>query len=258
MQVDFYQLIRDFKKLVSDFYRSRKDYLGLLLGIVLGLVVSGLFINGFYELLDELQDQELEWFDMKYSQPIHQLRTPWLTDIMLVVTWMGDRNAYFIFGALLFGFFYFRYRSLILPLQITLVLVLAGGLSHWLKDWIDRPRPDAEHLVEASTMSFPSGHAMSSIAFFGFLIYLVWRLVSTKWLRWLLSIVLLLLILAIGFSRIYLGVHYPSDVLAGYAAGGACLAVFITAFTYVRYRYARKGKEPGVTAEERDFLGFKN
>lgn len=253
MQVDFHQLIRDFKKLASDFYHSRKDYLGLLVGIVLGLVVSGLLINGFYELLDELQDQELGSFDVKYSQPIHQLRTSWLTDAMLLITWMGDRNAYFVFTPLLFVFFYFRYRSLIFPLQISLVLILAGGLSHWLKDWIDRPRPDARHLVEASTMSFPSGHAMSSIAFFGFLIYLVWRLTSTKWIRWLLSILLLLLILAIGFSRVYLGVHYPSDVLAGYAAGGACLAVLITAFTYVRYRYAKKGKEPVVTSEEGGF-----
>ena len=250
MQVNFPKLAHDLRALLSDLYSSYKDYLGLITGIVVGLVLCGLFINGFFQLLDELQDKELGWFDDAVALPIHQLRSPGLTDFMRVITWMGDRTAFIIFGMALVIFFYLRYQSLIFPLQTGLVLLVAGGLNRWLKDLIDRPRPLAEHMVEATTMSFPSGHAMSSIAFFGFLIYLAWRLVSTSWLRWLLTILLVLLILLIGFSRVYLGVHYPSDILAGYAAGGACLAVFVSLFTYVRYRYARKGKEPRVTADE--------
>lgn len=250
MQVNFRKLVHDLRTLLSDLYASYKDYLGLIIGIVVGLVLCGLLINGFFQLLDELQDQELGWFDDAVTAPIHELRSPGLTDFMEVITWMGDRTAYIIFGVSLFIFFYLRYQSLIFPLQTSVVLLVAGGLNRWLKDLIDRPRPMAEHLVEATTMSFPSGHAMSSIAFFGFLIYLSWRLISTPWIRWLLTTLLALLILLIGFSRVYLGVHYPSDILAGYAAGGACLAVFISIFTYVRYRYARKGKEPQVTADE--------
>jgi len=250
MQVNFSKLYQDFRTLLSDLYTSYKDYLGLIIGIVVGLFLCGLLINGFFHLLDELQDQELGRFDDAITAPIHQLRSPWITDFMEVITWLGDRNAYIIFVVLLFIFFYFRYRSFIFPLQTTVVLLIAGGLNRLLKDLIDRPRPMAEQLVEATSMSFPSGHAMSSIAFFGFLIYLSWRLISTSWIRWLLTFLLGLLILLIGFSRVYLGVHYPSDILAGFAAGGACLAVFISVFTYVRYRYARKGKEPRVTADE--------
>jgi membrane-associated phospholipid phosphatase len=250
MQVNFRDFLRHFRTLLSDLYSSYRSYIGLILGVVIGLVVCGLLINGFFALLDELTDNELGRFDDAVAMPIHQIRMPWLTDVMLVITWMGDRNAYFIFGTGLFIFFYLRYRSLIFPLQTSVVLLIAGGLNRWLKDLIDRPRPEAQHLVEAGSLSFPSGHAMSSIAFFGFLIYLIWRLISTLWVRWLLSLLLVLLILLIGFSRVYLGVHYPSDILAGYAAGGACLAVFISMFTYVRYRYARKGKEPQVTADE--------
>ena len=252
MQVNFHDFFRHFRALLSDLYSSYRSYIGLILGVVVGLVMCALLINGFFELLDELTDNELGRFDDAVSLPIHNMRAPWLTDVMLVITWAGDRTAYIIFGVALFIFFYLRYRSLIFPLQTSVVLLIAGGLNRWLKDLIDRPRPDARHLVEAGSLSFPSGHAMSSIAFFGFLIYLVWRLVSTRWIRWLLSILLALLILLIGFSRVYLGVHYPSDILAGYAAGGACLAVFISIFTYVRYRYARKEKEPQVTADEQE------
>lgn len=252
MQVNFRKLAQDIRALFADLYVSYKDYLNLIIGIAVGLFLCGLLINGFFELLDELHDEDLRSFDDAVATPIHQLRSPGLTDFMEVVTWMGDRTAYIIFGVSLFVFFYLRYRSLIFPLQTTMVLLVAGGLNRWLKYLIDRPRPMAEHLVEATTMSFPSGHAMSSIAFFGFLIYLVWRLVSTSWIRGLFTGLLCLLILLIGFSRVYLGVHYPSDILAGYAAGGACLTVFISIFTYVRFRYARKGKEPQVTADEQE------
>lgn len=252
MQEKLQKLTQHLRILLSDLYASYRDYLGLIIGIVLALTLCGLLVNGFFELLDELQDRELGAFDDAIADPIHQLRSPGLTRIMQIVTWMGDRTAYIIFTISLFIFFYLRYRSFIFPLQTTMVLLIAGGLNRWLKNLIDRSRPTAEHLVEATSMSFPSGHAMSSIAFFGFLIYLVWRLISIDWIRWLLSFVLGLLILLIGFSRVYLGVHYPSDVLAGYAAGGSCLAVFISIFTYVRYRYARQGKEPQVTVDEQD------
>ncbi len=252
MQVKFNDFFRHLRTLLSDLYASYRSYLGLILGVIIGLVLCGLLINGFFELLDELTDNELGRFDDAVAMPIQNSRSPILTDVMVVITWMGDRTAYIIFGVSLFVFFYFRYRSLIFPIQTSIVLLVAGGLNRWLKGLIDRPRPEALHLIEAGSMSFPSGHAMSSIAFFGFLIYLVWRLISTAWIRWLISILLTLLILLIGFSRVYLGVHYPSDILAGYAAGGACLAVFISIFTYVRYRYARRGKEPQVTADEQD------
>lgn len=249
MQANLHELIRDFKTFISDLYQSKKAYLGLLLGIVLGLIACVLLARGFYELLDELQEKELGAFDDKYTLSVQNLRTPWLTEIMLVITWMGDRLAYIIFGVSLFIFFYLRYKSLIFPIQTAVVLLVAGGLNRWMKAIINRPRPSAEHFVEAGSMSFPSGHAMSSIVFFGFLIYLVWRLVVTGWIRWLLSIVLALLILAIGFSRVYLGVHYPSDILAGYTAGGACLALFISGFTYVRYRYEKKGRAEEMKVE---------
>lgn len=251
MYSDFRQLVRDFRTLLKDIYHSQKAYLSLILGIVLGFVVGLIFLGLFYELFDALRDKELGSFDSRTSEFIHGLRSPALTEIMLLLTELGDRTGYIIAGSLLLLFFYFRYRSLIFPLQTGLVLIVAGGLNRWLKALIERPRPEANSLLQESSLSFPSGHAMGSVAFYGFLIYLTWRLSpKSPLLRWGISTLLLLLILAIGFSRVYLGVHYPSDVLAGYAAGAACLFIFIAIFSYVRYYYARKGIDRRVTEKE--------
>lgn len=251
MHADFRQLIHDFRTLVSDIYHSQKSYLRLILGIVLGFVAGILSTYFFYELFDALRDKELAGFDNGVSRFVYEQRSAVLTDIMLAITELGDRTAYIIATALLLIFFYFRYRSLIFPLQTGLVLLVAGGLNRWLKAVIERPRPEGNRLLEETSLSFPSGHAMGSIAFYGFLIYLTWRLTpKNPGLRWLITILLLLLILSIGYSRVYLGVHYPSDILAGYAAGGACLAIFIAIFSYVRYHYARKGIDSRVTRKE--------
>jgi undecaprenyl-diphosphatase len=98
-----------------------------------------------------------------------------------------------------------------------MVLALSSNLI--LKQLINRARPVAEHLVSVETLSYPSGHAMMAMAFYGILIYLFWQFPWNKLLKYTITMVLLLLILSIGISRIYLGVHYPSDILGGYAAG---------------------------------------
>lgn len=251
MYADFRQVIRDFRALVSDLYQSQKSYLRLLAGIVLGFIAALACIGVFYEILAALNADELGHFDDRIILFIYGFRSDVLTDILLFITELGDRTGYLLAGIALLVFFYFRYRSFIFPLQTGMVLLVAGGLNRWLKALINRPRPDADRLMEAHGLSFPSGHAMSSIAFYGFLIYLTWRLTpKNPVLRWVLTLVLVLLILAIGLSRVYLGVHYPSDVVAGYLAGAACLAVFISIFSYVRYRYARRGIDKRVTSKE--------
>ena len=88
-----------------------------------------------------------------------------------------------------------------------------------LKRFIDRARPGIEHLVVVKTLSYPSGHAMSAMAFYGFLIYLVYHFKMHTALKGLVIFLLALLILSIGVSRIYLGVHYPSDIVGGFIAG---------------------------------------
>ncbi|MBX9853267.1 MAG: phosphatase PAP2 family protein, partial [Cytophagaceae bacterium] len=83
------------------------------------------------------------------------------------------------------------------------------------------------HLTEASGLSFPSGHAMISFSFYGLLIYMAWRGIKNKILKWTVVIGLLILIHAIGFSRVYLKVHYASDVMAGFAIGTVWLILSV-------------------------------
>ncbi len=95
-------------------------------------------------------------------------------------------------------------------------------------------------LHEAKGFSFPSGHALMSVTFYGLLIVIVWEFVKAPWLRWLLSILLALLILIIGFSRVYLRVHYASDVVAGFSVGLVWLILSIWALSWVEKYYASK------------------
>jgi undecaprenyl-diphosphatase len=101
-------------------------------------------------------------------------------------------------------------------------ILLAQFCSRLLKNFYDRPRPDlAPHLVEVYSASFPSGHSMLSAATYLTLAALIAHLEVTRRARVMVFVLALLLIFAIGFSRVYMGVHWPSDVMAGWCAGAA-------------------------------------
>ena len=114
-----------------------------------------------------------------------------------------------------------------------------------LKNLFGRPRPQDPLLRTVSGLSFPSGHALLSVAFYGLLIYLVWHNIANKVVRWILIVLLLLLILIIGVSRIYLRVHYASDVLAGFAMGLIWLVLSISIVRRIE-RYTRKEIAPAI------------
>jgi membrane-associated phospholipid phosphatase len=130
----------------------------------------------------------------------------------------------------------------------TWVAAVAGSavLNQLLKGFFQRPRPHFAHpLVVESSYSFPSGHAMESFVVYGMLAYLAVLL----WLRsWEARVAVIcgaaLVVVLIGFSRMYLGVHYFSDVVAGYAAGGVWLSALITGAETIRRGGKKGGNEP--------------
>lgn len=122
-------------------------------------------------------------------------------------------------------------RNKKIGLSMVINLVLATGLNVILKDILQRPRPTEYRIVDASGYSFPSGHSMVNMTFYGFLIYLIYKNVKNKYLKWGLIVFLTALTLLIGISRIYLGVHYTSDVLAGFLIGISYLIIYTSAIS---------------------------
>ena len=100
-------------------------------------------------------------------------------------------------------------------------------LNQIIKFIMQRPRPTEFRIIEETGYSFPSGHSMVSLAFYGYLIYLIYKYVNNKHLKRTLIIILSVLICIIGVSRIYLGVHYTSDVLGGFLISFAYLIIYI-------------------------------
>ena len=105
-------------------------------------------------------------------------------------------------------------------------LVIITILNQLIKRILQRPRPTEYRIIEETGYSFPSGHSMVSMAFYGYLIYLIYKYVKNKDLKWISIVLLSILICSIGISRIYLGVHYTSDVLGGFLISLSYLIVY--------------------------------
>lgn len=108
-------------------------------------------------------------------------------------------------------------------------LVIVTILNQLLKAILKRPRPTEYRIVEETGYSFPSGHSMVSMAFYGYLIYLIYKYVKNKYIKWISIVLLSILVCSIGISRIYLGVHYTSDVLGGFLISMSYLVIYISA-----------------------------
>lgn len=111
---------------------------------------------------------------------------------------------------------------------IWINLAISTIINQILKNIIQRPRPTEFRIINENGYSFPSGHSMASATFYGFLIYLIYKKVKNKYLKWTLITLLSILIILVGASRVYLGVHYTSDVIAGILISTSYLIMFIS------------------------------
>jgi undecaprenyl-diphosphatase len=223
------------------------EYLGLHLTVGLALAAGCLWLfGGLAE--DVLTNDPLVRYDRAIAAYLHSAATPPLTTFFLVVTAFGSIEAVALLGVLVAAFMVWRRRWLHLA---TWIVAVTGSavLNHLLKGLFARPRPFFEHplLIETS-YSFPSGHAMESLVVYGMLAYFGVLALKTWRARVALVFASTLLVLLIGLSRMYLGVHYFSDVAAGYAAGGVWLCVLITGA-----KLARRGKRTSENTSSRHF-----
>ncbi len=197
-----------------------------LLYILGGLALSFFSLNVFFELSEDLMEDERFQFDQVIIEYVSNIRNDTLTGIMKFITFLGSIN---ILTLLLVGslIWLIAKRKNYWGAIFYLVAVAGGGLLNLgLKHWFGRIRPENSLIVEQG-FSYPSGHAMGSLIYYGFLGYLVVRSRRGKALKVILAVGFIATIVMIGFSRIYLGVHYPSDVLAGFSAGTVWLFICI-------------------------------
>ena len=237
------QWVRDF---IRKNFNSKNEDLAYYLTIAVSAVLFVIALNGFVELTDEIVENDLTAVDEAVGEYIVSYRSEALTAYFTFITDLGDRYAYIVTTVLLAVYFFLKKRSWKFIGQTTIVLLLASLSSIVLKRVLNRARPSLEHLVEVNTLSYPSGHSMSAMAFYGFLIFLCLRYRISGWLRFLLVTVLVFLILSIGVRRIYLGVHYPTDVAGGFVGGliwVAFCAVVFSIFELLRKR--QRSREPG-------------
>lgn len=168
---------------------------------------------GFLALAEDVFEKEIMKGDIIGYELISRfLIANHITPIAKFITNFGGSIA-LVTSSLLLCIFIKKKR---IGISIILNLIIATALNLILKNILQRPRPTEYRIIEETGYSFPSGHSMISMAFYGYLIYLIYKYVKNKYLKTTLIIIFSLLIVLIGVSRIYLGVHYTSDVLAGF------------------------------------------
>lgn len=231
-----------------------EGYIALIISVIIGIIIGSLALNGFLEITDRLRQENLGPLDEKVTSFIYNYRGETMTRFVRIITDMGDVLAYTILVIAVAVWFLIDKRSVRWLIQSVIILGSTVLLNVLIKHYISRPRPDVEmRLVDASSYSYPSGHSMVALAFYGFLIYLAYKKVEHKWIKILAFIFLPLLILGIGASRIYLGVHYPSDVIAGFAAGLFWLVFLILLVNIFRfYRKRKKAREVTIAIEDQE------
>lgn len=233
---------------VSSGLRRSIERTGTLLGglgafLVAGVVIAGIATWGFGEFAETVMAGQTQSFDDSVLHWMAGHHTATLDSVMLEITSLGTGSAVMMIvgvAALFLALTRHRYSA-------ALLLAATGGgslLNIVLKHYFERSRPHVfEWGTHALSSSFPSGHAMSATIVYTTVAYLAARLQSRVWERALTMFVAAVIILAISASRVYLGVHYPSDVAAGMIIGVGWSAFCMATLEAIQRIAQRTGKE---------------
>ncbi len=189
-------------------------------------IILFLCLVGFLALAEDVFHKEIMSGDIiGYNIISKFLISDFVTPIAKFITNFG--GAIFLIILTIVLFFVIKNRKIGLSIFSNLVIITV--LNQLLKRILQRPRPTEFRIIEETGYSFPSGHSMITMAFYGYLIYLICKYVKNKYVKWISIVLLGILICSIGISRIYLGVHYTSDVLGGFLISVSYLVIYISA-----------------------------
>lgn len=214
--------------------------LGLELLIGLALACGSLFVFGW--LAEEIGEGETELFDVAVREFIHSFAAPELTAAMRAMSFAGSPLFLFLLGIVVI-FALYRYRHLRGAILFAITTVGAAILLSLLKYAFQRARPEPFFdIVLPSSYSFPSGHSLGSFCFYLALATILTNRTGKFRIKVAVWTSAVSLVILIGISRIYLGVHYPSDVLAGFAAGFIWIMTIATADQLIKLRKAKAAR----------------
>lgn len=179
--------------------------------------------------------------DTSFFEALFQIRSSFFTFFFFLFTFLASKEFIILvcFILILISLIKKNYLYTLLIIINTINSVL---LNQGLKKIFFRERPSEFFLLEEEGYSFPSGHTMAAITFYGYFIFLIWKSTMKKQNKIIWTIFLSIIILLIGVSRIYLGVHYTTDVLAGYLIGFAYLCIYI----HCTKKYLSKNEKDGI------------
>jgi membrane-associated phospholipid phosphatase len=214
--------------------RPVRDYRSYLFQI--GLIAV---VGAFVTLMALVKVTPSFPIDLAITRALQSITNPIFAWLMDAISWFGFSPQSFIIPIVIVGVLYafgFHWESV----AAVFAAFFPPLVNVIVKDYIRRPRPgiDLVHVFQVlNSYSFPSGHVMFYVGFFGFLWFLSYTLLKRSWIRTLLLSVLGALIVLVGPSRVYLGQHWPSDVLGAYLLGSLCLVVEIALYRWGKKRF---------------------
>lgn len=226
--------------------------------VLLGMVAAAVLATwGFAAIADEVLDRDTQRFDRWVMTSLRSgddltdtWGPPWLEHAALEVTVLGGQTVFVLITAAVAV--YLMLRRFWMRAALTVGAIVVGAVMvKLMKAWFDRPRPDiVPHLTVEESLSFPSGHATMSAVVYLTLGLLLAQATPRAGLKAYFMAVAMLLVLMVGASRVYLGVHYPTDVLAGWCVGTAWAALAWLVGVLV-HRFSAREK----AAERHDLAG---
>lgn len=185
--------------------------------MVFGIFLSISSFLIFTKLAKDVLEKDQFGFDASITNFVFQFRDPLATKVMFVLSQFG--NDFILVFSFLIIILLIRKKFKHEAKLFGFILAMGFIINTFLKILIGRPRPDIVPLLIEQSYSFPSGHSMNAFVFYVTVAYFIFRFTRNKTLSFFISLLCIMLIVFIGISRIYLGVHYPSDVLAGFIGG---------------------------------------
>lgn len=203
--------------------KRRVGLVSIDVALVLLAFFGSLFLVAF--LIKSVFQEEMFVPDQSAFTYLGGFVSPGMNAVMEVITFLGSAEFLTPANLVLIAYAFFVEKDKWLGIKVTSIALTSLLLMASLKLYFGRPRPEIPLLEEAAGLSFPSGHAFMSFTFYGLLAYFLYREIKRSWLRVLAVAISIFLIFSIGLSRIYLRVHYLSDVLAGMSLGLIWLVV---------------------------------